>query len=439
NSAEIYASHVYFRWHLPTYLVRQVHNSNGTPLPMMRLVVLDDDAATIEFVATVARRRGWHVDAVTQPPVFRALIKTTPPDAILLDLQLGASDGIEQLRFLDACNYRGSIVLMSGFDARVLASAQEIGDSLGLSIAAVIEKPARISRIERVLDAIEQSPAKPPIDAKPEAARPRAISPHDIDDAIASGQMALHLQPIVSASGAVERAEALIRWWDPMRGPVLPDAFIAVAESDGALMDRLTMWVAETAAQHYRRLADSGDPVQICVNISGCNLRDANFPDHMAALRERMSVPWGGIGLEITESVAMDDLDATASVLARLRLKGFAVAMDDFGTGHSSFIALRRMPFSTIKIDKSFVLDLLTSNDSLNIVRSVIQLAHDMRMSSVAEGVETADVARRLIELGIDALQGYYFSEPLPFESFVTWLQNHRASQNALPRPAGEG
>jgi len=406
---------------------------------MMRLVVLDDDAATIEFVAAVARRRGWHVDAVTQPAVFRSLIKVTPPDAILLDLQLGASDGIEQLRFLHSCNYGGNIVLMSGFDARVLASAQEIGDSLGLSIAAVIEKPARISRIEQVLATIEQAPAKPPVAAKPEGARPCAISPHDIDDAVASGQMALHLQPIVSAGGAVERAEALIRWSDPMRGAVLPDGFIAVAESDGAVMDRLTMWVAETAARHYRRLAEAGEPVQICVNISGCNLRDANFPDHLAALRERMSVPWGGIGLEITESVAMHDLDATASVLARLRLKGFAVAMDDFGTGHSSFIALRRMPFSTIKIDKSFVQDLLTSNDSLNIVRSVIQLAHDMHMSSVAEGVENADVARRLVELGIDALQGYYFSEPLPFEQFVTWLKTHRASQDPLPHVAGEG
>ena len=115
------------------------------------------------------------------------------------------------------------------------------------------------------------------------------------------------------------------------------------------------MWVAETAARALPPAGRAGEPVQICINISGCNLRDANFPDHMAALRERMSVPWGGIGMEITESVAMHDLDATASVLARLQLKGFAVAMDDFGTGHSSLIALRRMPFSTIKIDKSFV------------------------------------------------------------------------------------
>ena len=191
----------------PHILRDKFRNSNGTPLPMMRLVVLDDDAATIEFVAAVARRRGWHVDAVTQPSLFRSLIKVTPPDAILLDLQLGTSDGIEQLRFLHTCNYGGSIVLMSGFDARVLASAQEIGNSLGLLVAAVIEKPTRISRIEQVLASIEQSPAKPPVAAMPEPARPRTISPHDIDDAVASGQMALHLQPIVSAGGAVERAE----------------------------------------------------------------------------------------------------------------------------------------------------------------------------------------------------------------------------------------
>jgi len=415
-----------------------LRNLSGIRLPNMRLVVLDDDAATTEFMATVARRRGWRASTATRPDVFQDLISADPPDAILLDLQLGASDGIEQLRFLHTRNYRGNIVLMSGFDARVLASAQEIGDSLGLTIAAVIEKPVRIARIEKVLAAIERPP-KPQAVMMPEPAGPRAISPHDIDQAIAAGDMALQLQPIVAARGAVERAEALIRWCDPIRGPVLPDAFVAVAESDGAVMDRLTKWVAETAAQHYRRLAELGEPVQICINISGCNLRDADFPDHMAALRERMSVPWGGLAIEITESVAMYDLDATASVLARLRLKGFAVALDDFGTGHSSLTTLRRMPFSTIKIDKSFVQDLLTSNDSLNIVRSVIQLARDMRLSCVAEGVENAEVAARLVELGIDAMQGYYFSKPLPFDAFAEWLQAHRAANPSSPLPTAGG
>ena len=118
-------------------------------------------------------------------------------------------------------------------------------------------------------------------------------------------------------------------------------------------------------------------------------------------------------------------------VLTRLRLKGFPVAIDDFGTGHSSLTALRRMPFSAIKIDKSFVGELETSNDSLMIVRSVIQLAHDMGLTSVAEGVGTADAARLLTELGIDGLQGYYFSRPLPFEGFAAWLREWAGAGNA--------
>ncbi len=128
----------------------------------------------------------------------------------------------------------------------------------------------------------------------------------------------------------------------------------------------------------------------------------------------------------------MHDLDATTATLTRLRLKGFPVAIDDFGTGHSSLTALRRMPFSTIKIDKSFVCDLQTSSDSLTIVRSVIQLAHDMRLASVAEGVDSSDVVRLLTEMGIDSLQGYYFSRPLPFDSFAIWLREWAGSRVAV-------
>jgi EAL domain-containing protein (putative c-di-GMP-specific phosphodiesterase class I) len=176
-----------------------------------------------------------------------------------------------------------------------------------------------------------------------------------------------------------------------------------------------------------------GSAVRIFINISGRNLRSLDFPDRMAALRERMGVPEHGIGLEITESVAMDDPDVTESVLTRLRLKGFSVALDDFGTGHSSLTALRRMPFSTIKIDKSFVGDLQTSSDSFTIVKSVIQLARDMGLASVAEGVENADAARLLTELGIDHLQGYYFSPPRRFDAFVTWL--HSWPRGVMPTP----
>jgi EAL domain-containing protein (putative c-di-GMP-specific phosphodiesterase class I) len=271
-------------------------------------------------------------------------------------------------------------------------------------------------------------PAEPLPDAKGTGRQPPpeggTISAANISHAIDAGEMALYLQPIVSAAGnVVKRAEALVRWRHPVLGLIPPDRFVPVAEHDETAIDRLTMWVAETGMAQYRKLVALGSAIQICINISGRSLDSADFPDRMTALLQRMSVPPGAIGLEITESTAMRDLDATTATLTRLRLKGFPVAIDDFGTGHSSLASLRRMPFSAIKIDRSFVGDLQTSSDSLTIVRSVIQLARDMGLVSVAEGVATADTMRMLTDLGIDSLQGYHFSPPLPFDGFVTWLQ----------------
>ncbi len=167
----------------------------------MYLVVLDDDESIALFTARVAQERGWTVQAVTNEADFQALIRATPPDAIMLDLQLGSSDGVEQLHFLRNVGYSGTIVLMSGFDARVLASAQQIGESLGLTIAAVLQKPARAADVREALAAIERHPAAtapPPSNAPPEHA---AIAANEIAEAIGAGRMELHLQPIVSAAG----------------------------------------------------------------------------------------------------------------------------------------------------------------------------------------------------------------------------------------------
>ena len=394
----------------------------------MRLVVLDDDESIAQFMANVASGRGWDAHAVTHEDEFQALVRAAPPEAIVLDLQLGASDGIEQLRFLHSLGYRGAIVLMSGFDGRVLAAAEAIGNSLGLTIVAVIEKPARAARVRDVLAAIEQIPAATVSPAASAPRAPRSVSPNDIAAAIDGGRMELHLQPIVSAAGhAVTRAEALIRWRDPEMGLVSPEQFILVAEQDAGVIDRLTMWVAETGVAQYPEASRAG--------IGGAGLHQhlgsqpplARLPGTDGGGAGRMSAPPGAIGLEVTESTAMHDLDTTAAVLTSLRLKGFPIALDDFGTGHSSLIALRRLPFSAIKIDKSFVGELETSNNSLMIVRSVIRLAHDMGLASVAEGVGTAGAVRRLTELGIDGLQGFYFSGPLPFEGFATWLRQWRS------------
>ncbi len=393
----------------------------------MRVVVLDDSEPIAQSVAVMAGARGWDARAVTHEAEFQELIRAAPPELIILDLQLGDSDGVEQLRFLRAIGYGGAIVLMSGFDARVLESAQRIGEALGLAIVAVIQKPASAQQVGDVLAAIERNPiaaVSPTVEGQSAAG---SVTPADVATALDAGRMELHLQPIVSARDhTVTAAEALIRWQDPLLGEVAPERFILAAEQDAALIDRLTMWVVESAVGCHRRLAGYGLSVRVSVNLSVRSLRARDFPDRIADVLAYMSAPRDAIGLEITESAAMDDLEASADVLTRLRLKGFPVALDDFGTGHWSLTALRRLPFSAIKIDKSFVADVETSVDSLSIVRSVVRLARDLGLESVAEGVASAETARLLTELGIDYLQGHYFSPSLPVGEFAAWLRGWR-------------
>ncbi len=386
----------------------------------MRLLVFDDDPMIVQLVADVAGQSGWSVETATREAEFRTRFAAGSPDAIMLDLQLGASDGIQQLQFLHRHGYTGVVALMSGFDTRVLAAAQQVGQSLGIRIAAVMEKPARVARIRAVLREIETVAAMlpdPPPTAPPAArTRDEAITPALIAAALGGGEMELHFQPIVAAGGrSVCGVEGLIRW-HRHGGLVRPDAFIPIAEQDEAVIDQLTRWAVTSGVDCYRRLAALGLAVPIWINISGMNLHSLDFPDEVAALLERAGVPSDAIGLEVTESVAMRDLGAAAVILTRLRLKGFALAIDDFGTGHASLEALRQMPFSSIKINKSFVDHLQSSPDAHAIIKSIVDLAGSLGLTSVAEGVDSAETARLLTELGVACLQGYYFSHPLPFD-----------------------
>lgn len=400
----------------------------------MFLIVLDDETRIASLIATLARERRWTVGVATSGTDFQSLYSAKVPDAIMLDLRLGASDGVEQLRFLQARNYRGAVVLMSGFDQRVLASAQQVGRSLGLRIVNILEKPARVTRIRDVLKELETQleplPVLDPTDSH--ATELDSIRPEGLAEAMDRGEMELYLQPILNAANlSVVRLEGLIRWRPPGHGIVLPDKFISVAERDPAVIDRLTFFVIKTALEQYLRLRENGCAVPIAVNISGMNLRSLDFPDRLAELVAQAGAPPSALALEITESVAMRDRGPIIDILTRLRLKGFELAIDDLGTGHSSLEALKEMPFSEIKIDKSFVMDALKSRTSLAIVTSIVDLAGRMGVVCTAEGVESDDIAVLVTNLGIDHLQGYFYSRPIPFGNLVVWLSTWTAAHRS--------
>lgn len=392
----------------------------------MRLLVFDDDEATGRLVSRVAILQGIEASAVAEPEAFRASLHRAPPDLIALDLQLGCTDGIEQLRYLAEQQYRGTIVLMSGFDTRVLATAAALARDLGLSVETSLEKPIRVAQLEELLERLK--------------AAQRTLSLDRLLEAISNDELSLDFQPIVARSPrALRKLEALIRWEHPSLGRLSPDRFVPLAESDVAVIDALTDWVIRAAVESYRVLADCEIRVPIAVNVSPRNLHDLSLPDRLEKQLREAGMPPQHLCLEVTESAAFADAPNTMDILTRVRLKGMQLAIDDFGTGFSSFKLLRQMPFSAIKIDRAFITDLAVSRDSQAITKSIIELATNMDMESIAEGVETEDVAVMLEALGIRGLQGYLIARPMPVELVAPWFESWIGGQcDVTPREPAE-
>ena len=377
---------------------------------ILRLLIFDDDEATGRLVSRVAALKNIDAVAVSDEAAFRASIDDRPPDVIVLDLQLGGTDGVAQLRLLAEQKFAGVVVLMSGFDARVLNTAASLGRDLGLSIETSLEKPIRVASLEQVLERLQR------------AGRP--LSAGRLYEAIENGEMSLDFQPIVARRPrALRKLEALIRWDHPTLGRLAPSRFVAMAEADLAVIDAMTEWLLRAAMDAYRTLAACDIRVPIATNISPRNLHDLTLPDRLERQLRDAGMPPQHLCIEVTESAAFDNAPDTMDILTRMRLKGMQLAIDDFGTGFSSFKLLRQLPFSAIKIDKSFVTDLTISRDSRAIAKSIIELASNMEMESIAEGVESEQVASLLEELGVRSLQGFYIARPMPVEAVAPWLE----------------
>ncbi|MES2950748.1 MAG: EAL domain-containing protein [Pseudomonadota bacterium] len=237
--------------------------------------------------------------------------------------------------------------------------------------------------------------------------------------ALDRGEFVLHYQPKVNlASGAITGAEALIRWNDPQTGLVPPAHFIPVLEETG-LIHAVGRWALRQAIADYLRWRAAGlAVVRIAVNVSPLQLRNRNFIDEV---RKAISIDphaQHGLELEITESLIMEDVKHSITSLQAIRSMGLTVAIDDFGTGFSSLSYLAKFPVDTLKIDRSFVLDMTESPEGLALVSTIINLAHALRLTVVAEGVDSEDQLRLLRVLGCDEMQGYLFSQPVPSAVF---------------------
>jgi diguanylate cyclase (GGDEF)-like protein len=251
----------------------------------------------------------------------------------------------------------------------------------------------------------------------------------ELRHAVEHNELRLFLQPKISlATGQVVAAEALVRWQHPTRGLVPPDSFIPFSEQTG-FVRQLTLWMFDEAARQSANLQLPGQALRIAINLSTRDLLDPDFPARLETLLSKHGVAPEAFCLEITESAIMDDPMRAENTLKRLSERGFKLSIDDFGTGYSSLAYLKRLPVDELKIDKSFVMAMEREIDDAKIVRSTIDLAHNMGLTVVAEGVENAAIWDLLREQGCDEAQGYYMSRPIPVSDFVLWRERwmHRA------------
>jgi len=248
----------------------------------------------------------------------------------------------------------------------------------------------------------------------------------DLRRAVEEDQLVLVYQPKVRIdTGLCDSAEALIRWRHPTRGPVSPAEFIPFAERTGFIR-AITVWVLRHALQQLAQWQQEGVTVSLSVNVSTRDLAQQDLPDLVRALLQTADVTPTQLCLEITEGAIMEDPTRALGALQALHAMGVRLSIDDFGTGYSSLAYLKKLPMDELKIDRSFVRDLDSDADDAAIVRSTVDLAHNMGLRVVAEGVETLSVLQRLRAIGCDEVQGYLFSKPLTASDFGAWLQRNR-------------
>jgi len=399
-----------------------------TEKPEIRIVVLDDEPFMVKLLSRLLEGLGFtevfsHTSAAAAFDSFAAAGRM--PDLILLDLNMPETDGIEFARYLAAQAYTGSLILISGEEDRTLQAASRLVQAHQIKVLGYLQKPFPPEALAALM--AKWVPHVP--DQQQEAKVNYAADAVRV--AISNGELVNYYQPKVAlANGRVVGVEALVRWQHPVDGLVFPGQFIGVAEAHG-LIDDLTRVVLYDALTQARVWRDAGLALQVAVNLSMDNLGAPTFADFVIAAAATAGVLPKDIVLEVTESRLMKDMRVPLEILTRLRMKHFLLSIDDFGTGHSSLAQLRDMPFDELKIDRSFTHDAHVAPTLRAILEANLNLARQLDMKVVAEGVEDREDWDFLRYIHCDMAQGYFIARPMPAADLPDWIETWEARLQA--------
>jgi EAL domain-containing protein (putative c-di-GMP-specific phosphodiesterase class I)/FixJ family two-component response regulator len=400
--------------------------------PRGRLLVVDDDLVQRTIIGKIGARLGY--DAVIAPSFEHAaeLLRTEAFDILTLDLSLGERDGVELLRLAADLKLNAMpIVIISGCEDRILNTTRRVCQALDLSLTSCLTKPLGLDHLREAL----LLPASDPVAPASNAVEP-VIDRERIMAALERNEFFVEFQPKVNLeTDRVIGAEALARWRMPEFGILSPAIFIPVVERLG-LMSELTTRILTLAIADGGKLIEQQPGFTVAVNVCGSLLTDLMLPERIEGILRENGVAAESLIVEVTESVAMSDVDRAMDILVRLRIKGIGAAIDDFGTGFSSLAALARLPFSELKIDQSFVKGCETDDDMMKIVEASVGLARAFRMKVVAEGIDNPRTLAKIRQAGCDLGQGYLFAPSLKLERFARWMSQRLSQRTADAFPA---
>ena len=352
-------------------------------------------------------------------------------DIIISDLDMPGMDGLEFMRHVGEAHIPVSIILASAMESVLLDSVETMTRAYGVKILGVIQKPITPEKLAALIK------LHLPAQANPNLTQTDALSftIEEIVQGIRNDEFEPFFQPKVElASGRIKGAEALARWRHPQKGIVAPYAFVGLLEEHDHI-DKLT-WLMLSKAVDFccEWRTKSGLDVSVSVNVSAKSLTDMNFADRVTELVKCKSLDCRNIILEVTESAATTDIGHSLETLSRLRMKGFGLSIDDYGTGYSSLQQLARIAFTEIKLDQSFIKSATTQQAARIILQSSIDMAKKLGIVTVAEGIETENDWDLLRELGCDLAQGYLIAKPLEASEFLTWARDRTGVNWRLKR-----
>jgi len=342
-------------------------------------------------------------------------------DVALIDLEMPIMDGVELIRSMAQKKMLSSVIILSAKDPILIASVGTMAEADGLHVLGTFQKPL-------LPDALECSLLRFIQDTKNKASEPKTapeseVTAVELGQALATGELTLAFQPKLTVQGLLLKGvEALARWKHPQKGMISPGVFIPLAERHG-MIDTLTRHLLQVAFEHKRNWQNYGLRFNLAFNLSPLSLADADMVDWLSKLTEDYGIAPADVTFEITENALLGELASAIRTLARLRLKGFHIAIDDYGTGFANAQQLSRVPATELKIDRSLIHRAAARPQQRTILASTVDLAKNLNLTTVAEGVETEEDFRIIHDLGVDLVQGYYFSKPLFPDDLLVFIK----------------